>query len=333
MAGIPEGSNPFFRLSPAERQNSHIFGITWGEHEGRLDVSFYLPKHLELERRLKTSPYAVYELGSSVVSKQVVDGPFGSDLKVNEYVPQGVPLIRVSDCCSGFIENNKIVHITEKKHAQLCRSEVLPGDVLLTKAGSLGYSAVFPKQLVKGNITSHLASIRPAQGILSRYLSEFLMSNAGNQQIHRWGNKSTRPELNTDEVRKLLIPVSPKEIQIKLVTAMDAARAERRAKLAEADALLAGFDSYLLATLGLVLPPKDERKVFAVLQSDFGSQARFDADYFHPERILTLRALKHSERELDCPRLQQVADFIRHPIKSPGPGYLSLSNVQSHTGD
>ncbi len=297
-------------------------------------TSFYLPKHLELERRLKTSPYTAYELGSSVISKQVVDGPFGSDLKVNEYVPQGIPLIRVSDCRTGFIELDKgIVYIDEKKHSQLCRSEILPGDVLLTKAGSLGYSAVFPEQLVRGNITSHLASIRPAQGILSRYLAEFLTSHLGNQQIHRWGNKSTRPELNTDEVRKLLVLAPPKEIQIKLVAAMDAARAEHRAKLAEADALLAGFDNYLLNALGLTPLPKDERKVFAVLKSDFGSQARFNADYFHPERILALRALQYSAQALDCPRLEQIVDFIRHPIKSPGPGCLSLANVQSHTGE
>jgi hypothetical protein len=45
---------------------------------------------------------------------------------------------------------------------------------------------------------------------------------------------------------------------------MDAARGARRAKLAQADALLAGFDGVLLDTLGLIPPPKDGRKVFAV---------------------------------------------------------------------
>lgn len=335
MAGIPKGPDAFFRLSPAEGENSHVFGIMRGEHEGRLDVSFYLPKHLELEHRLRSSRYTAHEVGSAIISKQVVDGPFGSDLKVSEYVPHGIPLIRVSNCRTGLIEpDDEMVYISEKKHAQLCRSEVLPGDVLLTKAGAiLGYSAVFPEALVRGNITSHLASIRPAAGIVPRYLSEFLTSNAGNQQIYRWGNKSTRPELNTDEVRKLLVPVPPENLQKDLVAAMDEAQAQRRAKLAEADELLSGLDGYLLTTLGLTPPPKDERKVFAVSISALGSQARLNADYFHPERILALRALEHATQALACPRLEQVVDFIRGQIKAPGHNYLSLANVQSNTGE
>lgn len=53
---------------------------------------------------------------------------------------------------------------------------------------------------------------------------------------------------------------------------MDAARAERWAKQVEADALLAGLDDYLLATLGLTPPPKDERKVFAVQLCSLGKR-------------------------------------------------------------
>lgn len=114
---------------------------------------------------------------------------------------------------------------------------------------------------------------------------------------------------------------------------MGEARAVRSARLAEADALLAGLDGYLLDALNLTPPPKDERKVFAVSKSLLGSQARLNADYFHPERILALRALEHPEQGLVCQRLEQVADFIRDQIRTPGPNYLSLANVQSHTGE
>ena len=45
---------------------------------------------------------------------------------------------------------------------------------------------------------------------------------------------------------------------------MDAARAERKAKLAEANALLAGVDDFVLDALGLTAPQADTRRVFAV---------------------------------------------------------------------
>ncbi|MCY6987220.1 restriction endonuclease subunit S, partial [Acinetobacter baumannii] len=45
------------------------------------------------------------------------------------------------------------------------------------------------------------------------YLSLFFKSEMGQSQIYQWGNKSTRPELNTGEVKKILVPVPPLNIQ------------------------------------------------------------------------------------------------------------------------
>ena len=197
--------------------------------------------------------HPVYRIGSKEISTQVVDGPFGSDLKVDEYVPDGVPLIRVSNCRTGRIQvDDELVYITEEKHRQIIRSEVLPGDVLLTKAGAiLGYSAVFPPELTKGNITSHLASIRPTKNVEPRFLSEFLMSKIGIQQIYRWGNKSTRPELNTDEVRAIEVVLPPIAKQKSLVAAMDAARAVCTAKMRKANLLLTGMNEFVSSLLSL----------------------------------------------------------------------------------
>jgi len=78
--------------------------------------------------------------------------------------------------------------------------------------------------------------------------------------------------INAEEIKSIRIPLPPLKRQAELVSAMDAARAERWAKQVEADALLAGLDDYLLATLGLTPPPKDERKVFAVQLCSLGKR-------------------------------------------------------------
>ncbi len=70
----------------------------------------------------------------------------------------------------------------------------------------------------------------------------------------------------------LPFPLLPFDEQERLVAGMSAARMDHRKKLAEADALLAGLDDYVLATLGLTPPPKDERKVFAVQLSSLGKR-------------------------------------------------------------
>ncbi|MGY3087437.1 hypothetical protein ACVWYF_000463 [Hymenobacter sp. UYAg731] len=112
---------------------------------------------------------------------------------------------------------------------------------------------------------------------------------------------------------------------------MNAARAQRRQQLAEAEALLAGFDTYLLDTLGIVPPAKDERRIFAVRTSDALAKGRINPEYFHPERLLTLRAIE--EAGVSYARLGEVITFVRDQIKTPGENYLSLGHVESQTGE
>lgn len=234
--------------------------------KGRWDCQFYSPRYYYLEAKIRASGYSVFNLGDNFISSNIVDGPFGSDLKVDEYADDGIPLIRVSNCRTGRIVNdNELVYITSEKHQELIRSEVLPGDVLLTKAGHiLGYTAVFPSDLKRGNITSHLARIRPTANILPDYLAAYLSSKIGVAQIYRWGNKATRPELNTDEVRQILVPVPPIEIQNKLVIDLEAARESRQKKIKQAEELLGSLDAWLLEKVGIKTQTTDIRKVFAL---------------------------------------------------------------------
>lgn len=113
-----------------------------------------------------------------------------------------------------------------------------------------------------------------------------------------------QPNINKEEYKTLELPL-PKDTheQAKLVAVMDAARAARRTKLAEADALLSGLDGFLLATLGLTSPPKDDRKVFAVRHSNV-EHKQIGASLYAPTLRHFLRSLATSR--LKTPKLGQV---------------------------
>jgi hypothetical protein len=125
----------------------------------------------------------------------------------------------------------------------------------------------------------------------------------------------------------------PVEKQIELVAAMDEARSQRKQKLAEADALLSSLDDYLLKTLGLEPPVKDDRKIFAISLQDVKLQGRLNSDYFHPERVLALRAMITAAETINCEKLESIVDFVREKIKKPSENYLGLAHVQSNTGE
>ncbi len=195
------------------------------------------------------------------ISTRVVDGPFGSDLKVDEYQSFGHPLLRVSNIRNGEIDGD-IVYISDEKQEQIKRSKVYPNDVILTKAGAiLGYSAVFPEKLKEGNITSHLVTITCKDQINPYYLSHFFKSNLGQLQIYRWGNKSTRPELNTSEVKNIIITTPPLKIQSQIVEKLNLEHSIKKQKELEAQRLLDSIDDYLLGELGIELPEPEENTI------------------------------------------------------------------------
>lgn len=132
-------------------------------------------------------------------------------------------------------------------------------------------------------------------------------------------------------LRDLPFPLPPLLIQRELVETMNAARALRQQQLAEAEELLGGFDTYLLARLGIAAPIKDTRRIFAVSTAEALLKGRINPEYFHPERLLTLRAIE--EAGVVHARLGELVHFVRNQIKTPGENYLSLGHVQSQTGE
>lgn len=258
----------------------------------------------------------------------VQDGLHG----VRRYVSIGIPLLGVGNVTEDGVDLTEVNRITEEEHERLAASHVRRGDLLVTITGRLGTCAVYDSD-APANLSAHVALCRPKPAHELLYLKHYLASRFGAASLTKAQIGSTHPHINVRRLVELPIPLPGQPKQEELATTMERERAERRAKLAEAEALLAGLDGYVLNALALTPPAKDERKVFAVSRSQLGGQARLNADYFHPERILALRALESPTQEIDCPCLEQVVDFIREQIKTPGPSYLSLANVQSHTGE
>ena len=110
----------------------------------------------------------------------------------------------------------------------------------------------------------------------------------------------------------LPVPLPSIKEQIRLVEGMDAAQTERKNKLAEADALLAGLDDFLIDALGIKPPSEDPRRVFAVRLTQPRSDGRLNSDYYHPERMLALRALDIASKQLTVEPLARVASFERN---------------------
>jgi type I restriction enzyme M protein len=317
-----------FKLN-SQVDNNKVFLVNRSELEGRLDTVFYKPLYVKNEESIKKSKWGYEKISN--LAQRIVDGPFGSDLKADEYQPSGIPLLRVSNIKTGEVDGN-IVFISDMKQQHLKRSAVFPGDVLLTKAGAiLGYSAVFPEHLKEGNITSHLVTITCKQTINPHYLSHYFRCNIGQLQIYRWGNKSTRPELNTSEVKNILVTFPPLNVQCQIVDKMEAAYKARQGKEQQAQALLAGIDTYLLAELGISLLQQGTTKnaSFLVMHSEI--EGRLDPHQFHFERVNTIKAIGINNQLVKLHQLVKNVKKITTQIDE-NDVYIGLENIISNTG-
>lgn len=228
------------------------------------------------------------------------------------------------------------------KHVQLTPDEFANwrlerGDIVLNRTNSkelVGKCEVFdePGEWV---FASYLMRLRVnTTKALPEFVTAFLNTRAGRVQIDRQSRQIIgMSNINAAEIRALRIPLPNATVQRGLLASLNAARAARRRKLEEAEALLGNLDSFVLGVLGLALPPPSGRTVYAVRRSDI-ERNRFDPHFFRPEyRELARRMsdvphvplgeLVRVSREVWSPAEHESATFR----------YIEIGGVNTTTGE
>ena len=231
----------------------------------RLDAWFNHPEYELLNARLDASVVKTPELGEFLRSIAGGATPKLSDASL--YTDSGIKLLRILNVEDGEILNHDLKYITDAVHQEeLGRSQLEAGDILITITGRVGSAAVVREEHLPANINQHVARLRvDLNRCRPEFLSEWLNCPAGQELSNRFVSGGTRPALDYGAVRSIRVPLPDTlEVQDKLMAAMDTARAERKAKLAEADALLDSLHDFVLDALGIAQQPQDSRKAFAV---------------------------------------------------------------------
>jgi len=268
--------------------------------------------------------------------RELVANSFGGgtpSTAIPQYWSGGIPWVSPKDFGEFDIDDAED-HISEEglKAANLTLAS--PGSILIVvRSGILKHSIPVALNSRPVAVNQDVKVLVTKSTCEPRYLAWYL--NVFQEHLLPLITKhsTTVQSINTSEFDELMIPTPPISKQRNLINSMDISRAERHARLAEADALLAGLDGFLLSTLGLNLPAKDDRKVFAASLGEARQQSHLNANYFHPERILALRTIDTAFQSMPYSRLSDVVAFIRDQIKTPGSNYLSLAHVQSNTGE
>ena len=267
-------------MSP-DLDGERFFVVGWGEIELRHDCDYYRPAHVRLLAQMHASGWPVQPLRT--LSPHIVDGPFGSAIKAEDYVETGVPFIRVADVTrgNGTIRTDQMIFISEEAHSAIHRSAASPGDIVVAKTGAtMGAASIVPSTLPVANIRGDLALVGELGSELhASYLEAYFNSIIGYKLFWRLNSGSTRGRVVISNLKRYPVIWPEDAVKQRVVNVLAVARDRVAALETEAAALLASIDDYLLSELGIVLPPETENtlanRTFRVKAHELGGW-RFD---------------------------------------------------------
>lgn len=253
--------------------------------------------------------------------------------------PIGYRMLRMNNLQNDgwHFDDLKYVELTDSEFA---RWRLERGDIVFNRTNSkelVGKCEVFdePGDWV---FASYLMRLRVDRDkVLPEFVTAFLNTRAGRVQIDRESRQIIgMSNINAEEIRTLRVPL-PKRTseQRELLKPLDATRARRKQMLVEAAVLLAGLDGFVVDQLGLALPGNEShRSTYAVKLAEVAAGRKLYPDYFHPERINAIKAVKSKYGGARSRTLSNITEFRRdqRQVRAADP-YLGLANVQSNTGE
>jgi type I restriction enzyme S subunit len=218
-------------------------------------------------------PLSTVQSVAAPAANSVVDGPFGSNLKLSDYVDDGVPVLQGKNITDDTFRWFEVRFISESKARELMRSSVRVGDILVVKIGSIGYSAVlrdlhgFDFAIIPAN----LAKITPNPLLIdTEFLHRWLASPDAKRYLAGAASKTAQPALSLTKIRALPVPLPPLSEQRRITDLLgraDALRNKRKAAIAELDTIAqsifldmfgdpaANERGWPLSTLAQICPP------------------------------------------------------------------------------
>jgi len=294
---------------------------------GDVNYARYAPTVDDLKAR---SRFELVPLRS--IAKRVQYGDASKSIEEDN----GAPILRMNNLQDGDWDLTDLKYTTldgDKRAAYRLNQ----GDVLFNRTNSkelVGKCAVF-RETGDWYFAGYLIRVAIAEnGYRPEFLARFLNSDVGRVQIDRISRRLIgMANVNAEEIKALLVPKPPPDVQDAMVADLAEHWDYRQNTLAQVRELLATGNREIAERLGLHPPTFTPRIAHAATRTAMRAGDRFNPEFFHPERILSIRAIDESDTA-SVP-LVAMADFVRDLIDAPSEGdfYIGLANVERDTGE
>ena len=155
-------------------------------------------------------------LAELAIPKGLQTGPFGSQLRAEEYTEQGVPVVMPKDIYAGLIRDDSIARTSQEKANALKKHLLQEGDILFPRRGNLGRIGVAQRKNVGWMCGTGCLRVRLKADVSVKYIHQYVQL----PQVERWLERNalgqTMLNLNTEIIGELPIYMPSKKDQEKI---------------------------------------------------------------------------------------------------------------------
>ncbi len=242
------------------------FSVHKNEIEGRFDPFYYKPEIIKLVKGIKGSKFDSFKFREII---QDISGGATPKIEGDFYSDSGIPFLRVQNITEEGINLEDVKFIKNEVHEKMLkRSQLHENELIFTITGRIGSVAVVPKNF-EGNINQHSVRIKLKEylnniQILPEYIALFFNLKIGQILSFRETTGGTRPALDYEAIKSLVIPLPDALKQRELADLIKEAYIHKKSKQAKAKQLLNSINDYILDELGIKVPESKDRMTYAV---------------------------------------------------------------------
>ena len=143
--------------------------------------------------------------------RAIAMGPFGSNIKAENFVESGVPVIRGTNLNFDKYVGGQFVYLTEDKANELIGSNCYPGDLVFTHRGTIGQVGLIPDNKFRRYVISQSGMKLTVNPDLmdNEFLFYFFKSEHGQYQILKYESQVGVPSISNPltSLKEIEVPV------------------------------------------------------------------------------------------------------------------------------
>ncbi len=198
----------------------NIINLSETKKVNRIDAEYFQPKYETLISKIKNKDSQTLE---TFIKTHSTGFPFESE----NYQETGIPLIRINNIQKGYLDLSNSACLLEKDYLLSPKDVAKPGDIVLSMSGTIGMTALIPKDIPKSIINQRILRITP-QNVEKDYLVLLLNSIIGSYQLERIGTGGVQTNISYKDIKNILTPILPKSTQQKIAELVQKSHESRK---------------------------------------------------------------------------------------------------------